>query len=399
MTAHVHAWQPTIAPDYVCTEAGCGAVARRGRHGGGIRVVARDAAEAELHDRTYSMLARTALAEAEGWRRDEGRQGDRSPAVDEHLAGAREEDRRMPTTRHAWDDRDEAALRAAVETVTAEPDDDGPPAGRHPRVLLWHAVAGILLGDGLRVSPDACRTRWALMEERERRAREAAELARQEREDAVRLAAGDGQHADRTHRHIHAERRRRRPGAGEDRPRDDARSSGHGPGARPGAGAGVDEARRQVGYVTQETSLFAGTVRNNIARDLHDDIGSTLSSINIMSQLAIQENARLSNGQENAGTHLKKIANHSASMMEKMSDIVWSINPKNDSIEQVVIKMKEFAAEMLEPKNIDYSFEIEDSIMALKLDVQKRKNIFLIFKEAINNAAKYSEGNKLTASL
>jgi len=192
MTAHVHAWQPTIAPDYVCTEAGCGAVARRGRHGGGIRVVARDAAEAELHDRTYSMLARTALAEAEGWRRDEGRQGDRSPAVDEHLAGAREEDRRMPTTRHAWDDRDEAALRAAVETVTAEPDDDGPPAGRHPRVLLWHAVAGILLGDGLRVSPDACRTRWALMEERERRAREAAELARQEREDAVRLAAGDG---------------------------------------------------------------------------------------------------------------------------------------------------------------------------------------------------------------
>jgi len=112
MTAHVHAWQPTIAPDYVCTEAGCGAVARRGRHGGGIRVVARDAAEAELHDRTYSMLARTALAEAEGWRRDEGRQGDRSPAVDEHLAGAREEDRRMPTTRHAWDDRDEAALRA-----------------------------------------------------------------------------------------------------------------------------------------------------------------------------------------------------------------------------------------------------------------------------------------------
>ena len=133
-------------------------------------------------------------------------------------------------------------------------------------------------------------------------------------------------------------------------------------------------------------------IRNNIARDLHDDIGSTLSSINIMSQVALQENG-------NAGIHLKEIANHSARIMENMSDIVWSINPKNDSLEQVVIKMKEFAAEILEPKNIDYAFNIGDNIQTLKLDVEKRKNIFLIFKEAVNNAAKYSEGNKLTVSL
>lgn len=140
-------------------------------------------------------------------------------------------------------------------------------------------------------------------------------------------------------------------------------------------------------------------MRNTIARDLHDDIGSTLSSINIMSQLALQENARLPHGQGNAGTHLKKIAYHSARMMENMSDIVWSINPKNDLLEQVVFKMKEFAAEILEPKDIDYAFNIEDNIKTLNLDAEKRKNIFLIFKEAVNNAAKYSEGNKLTISL
>lgn len=140
-------------------------------------------------------------------------------------------------------------------------------------------------------------------------------------------------------------------------------------------------------------------VRNHIARDLHDDIGSTLSSINIMSQLALQENAAQPDKQGNASTHISKIAMYSASMMEKMSDIVWSINPVNDTLEQVVFKMKEFAAEILEPKNIDYSFEIEDSIKALKLDVEKRKNIFLIFKEAVNNAAKYSEGNQLTVTL
>lgn len=133
-------------------------------------------------------------------------------------------------------------------------------------------------------------------------------------------------------------------------------------------------------------------MRNHIARDLHDDIGSTLSSINIMSQIALQENG-------NAGTHLKKIATHSARMMENMSDIVWSINPRNDTLEQVAAKMKEFAAEILEPKEITYTFSIDESIVGLKLDVEKRKNIFLIFKEAVNNAAKYSEAGKLAIQL
>lgn len=134
------------------------------------------------------------------------------------------------------------------------------------------------------------------------------------------------------------------------------------------------------------------TIRTKVARDLHDDIGSTLSSINIMSQLAIRE-------QGNGSSHLNKIAENSLRMMENMSDIVWSINPKNDSLEQVVFKMKEFAAEILEPKNIEYVFNIENNIQELKLDVEKRKNIFLIFKEAVNNAAKYSDGSKLTISL
>jgi signal transduction histidine kinase len=134
------------------------------------------------------------------------------------------------------------------------------------------------------------------------------------------------------------------------------------------------------------------TVRSKVARDLHDDIGSTLSSINIMSQLAIRE-------QGNGSQHLTKIAENSLRMMENMSDIVWSINPKNDSLEQVVFKMKEFAAEILEPKNMEYAFHIESNIQTLKLDVEKRKNIFLIFKEAVNNAAKYSDGKKLVVSL
>jgi len=101
----------------------------------------------------------------------------------------------------------------------------------------------------------------------------------------------------------------------------------------------------------------------------------------------------------NAEEHLKKIARHSSQMMENMSDIVWSINPKNDLAEQMVFKMKEFAAEILEPAGINYSFQVEDSVDTLKLDSEKRKNLFLIFKEAINNAAKYSNGTEVTINL
>jgi signal transduction histidine kinase len=131
-------------------------------------------------------------------------------------------------------------------------------------------------------------------------------------------------------------------------------------------------------------------VRNHIARDLHDDIGSTLSSINIMSQLAMNGDTK---------DNLSKIALHSSQMMENMSDIVWSINPKNDTLEQVVLKMKEFAFEILEPKEITHTFQIDNNLAQLKLDVAKRKNLFLIFKEAINNAAKYSEGSSVSISL
>ena len=128
-------------------------------------------------------------------------------------------------------------------------------------------------------------------------------------------------------------------------------------------------------------------MRNTIARDLHDDIGSTLSSINILSQLALQGNT------SEWSRHFQRINEHSGKIMEKMSDIVWSINTNNDSLEQVISKMKEFAGEILEPKNILYHFEETEDVKNFALTIEKRKNIFLIFKEAINNAAKYSEGS------
>lgn len=130
-------------------------------------------------------------------------------------------------------------------------------------------------------------------------------------------------------------------------------------------------------------------LRNAIARDLHDDLGSTLSSIQILTQMASGKVEA-----ENRGL-FSKINAQTSEMMDKLSDIVWSIHPANDSLENLLSKMQEFAGEILEPKEITYRFDVSEGVRHVKLDVEKRRNVFLIFKEAINNAAKYSDSRHL----
>lgn len=129
-------------------------------------------------------------------------------------------------------------------------------------------------------------------------------------------------------------------------------------------------------------------MRNRIASDLHDEIGSTLSSISISSTI-IQN--KLTGTAPEVNTLLHQISENTDNMMEAMSDIVWSINTKNDKFENVINRMRAFAIEILEPLNCEIIFNIDNKILDVKLDAIQRKNIYLIFKEAINNAAKYAE--------
>jgi ligand-binding sensor domain-containing protein/signal transduction histidine kinase len=126
-------------------------------------------------------------------------------------------------------------------------------------------------------------------------------------------------------------------------------------------------------------------IRSKVARDLHDDMGSTLSSIKIMSNIALEKNEPAT-----ALNYLRTIRQNATAMQESMSDMVWAINPENDSLEQVIIRMKEFSAEILEPLDIQYAFFEDGDFSNVKLDLNTRKDFYLIFKEALNNAAKYS---------
>jgi two-component system, NarL family, sensor histidine kinase UhpB len=127
-------------------------------------------------------------------------------------------------------------------------------------------------------------------------------------------------------------------------------------------------------------------LRNQIAGDLHDDIGSTLSSIDISSRIALVKKDDTAAVEE----QLIKIRLQAQKTMDSMSDIVWSVNPYYDNFESMLARMKEFAAEIGEPQQIALQFDVAKEVEAFTFDTDKRKNIFLIFKEAVNNAVKYS---------
>jgi signal transduction histidine kinase len=133
-------------------------------------------------------------------------------------------------------------------------------------------------------------------------------------------------------------------------------------------------------------------VRLQIASDLHDDMGSTLTSISYYSELVKmhlkEDNALLK-------PILDKIGNNARNIVNAMSDIVWIINPKNDNTSDLISRMKYNAAEMLRERNIQYSFKTNDDVEKLKLSMEHRKNLYLIYKEAIHNAVKYAQCSKV----
>ncbi|WP_176133160.1 sensor histidine kinase [Hymenobacter sp. CRA2] len=130
-------------------------------------------------------------------------------------------------------------------------------------------------------------------------------------------------------------------------------------------------------------------VRHNIARDLHDDMGSTLSSISILSQLARTHQQR--GNAEQSSQLLEQIGDSSRRMLDSMDDIVWAINPAHDSMESVTSRMRSFASDVLEARGIDFTFKVAPEVTEHRLPMRARREFFLLFKEAVNNLAKYSK--------
>ncbi len=133
-------------------------------------------------------------------------------------------------------------------------------------------------------------------------------------------------------------------------------------------------------------------LQNKIAADLHDEVGSTLTSISILSKLS--QNI-FDTKPEQVKEMLTKINTQSTTVQQNISDIVWSIRADNKNGESLITRFREYASTTLEPLNIIADFELDSNLLDRDFSVAYKKELLLIFKESINNIVKHANATKV----
>lgn len=135
-------------------------------------------------------------------------------------------------------------------------------------------------------------------------------------------------------------------------------------------------------------------IRAEISRNLHDEVGATLTNISLGSLLAQKQ----LNNNNQVQKLLDRIYQDSRNVSETMREIIWSINPKIDTVGEAFPQMLRYATEILEAKDIELKVEMEPEIEEVKLAMLERRDLYLIFKEAMNNLAKHSNAKQARIS-
>ena len=131
-------------------------------------------------------------------------------------------------------------------------------------------------------------------------------------------------------------------------------------------------------------------VRNRIATDLHDDIGSTLTNISILSELS---NKNLSQP-EKAQSFLARISEEVQASSQAMDDIIWSVNSRNDSLQETMARMRRYAAELFDNTEVNCHLQLDERGHK-KLSMEQRRDVYLIYKEALNNIHKHANASNV----
>lgn len=134
-------------------------------------------------------------------------------------------------------------------------------------------------------------------------------------------------------------------------------------------------------------------IRTNISTDIHDEIGSTMSSISLYTQ-ALLMNTTNSKEKE----ILTKIKDNAQSVQDSLGDIIWSVRPSMDTYSALFTKMRRFALELTEPKDIRCHFDFAETLSLRKINMERRRQIYLFYKEVVNNAIKHSGAENLYLS-
>jgi signal transduction histidine kinase len=134
-------------------------------------------------------------------------------------------------------------------------------------------------------------------------------------------------------------------------------------------------------------------LRSSIALDLHDDVASNLSQITIFSEIALRE----AGANSRAAEPLSRIADTARETVESINDLVWSMRPSKEG--DLSQRVRRFGSDVLTARRIDVDFHIPDELQRLSLDPHARRQVYLIYKEAVHNAVKHAEPTSVAISL
>ncbi len=141
----------------------------------------------------------------------------------------------------------------------------------------------------------------------------------------------------------------------------------------------------------------AANIRRQTAIDFHDELGHKLTRISLLSEVIRK---KLHNTFNDIDPLLKKISENSHNLYEGTRDFIWAIDPGQNTLYDLVIRIKDFGDELLSSGNIKFTVKgIDESRLNFHLNVDWKRNINLIFKEAMNNALKYSECKNVTLEI
>ena len=154
--------------------------------------------------------------------------------------------------------------------------------------------------------------------------------------------------------------------------------------------------RREINRAREERLAALEQVRRRIAADLHDEIGSTLTQISILSEVALQQGTRAMPEPNHA---LSTIAASSRELVDAMSDIVWAINPAKDHLADLTQRIRRTAADAFAATNATLRLELPPADQEIALGAHLRREVFLIFKEAVNNIVKHSACSEVVITL
>ncbi len=147
-----------------------------------------------------------------------------------------------------------------------------------------------------------------------------------------------------------------------------------------------------MGSIRYRNLLIIEKLKTKLSADLHDNVGSGLTEISILSELAAHE---FEKAMPDSSHRLNTISEKARQLVDSMSDIVWMVNPHRDSLYHLMLRLKDSYSDFINALGISFSTVNIDKFTDVKLPMDYRQNLFLIFKEAINNAIKHSRCKKI----